>query len=312
MLEGIPKISALVITYNQEDVISRAIDSLLCQRDYIYEICVSDDCSKDKTWEILQKYSNNNPDLFKLNRNEPNSGIFENIEKVKEMSSGDIIYLMAGDDKCGDGWFKTVVDYIKEKNLDYKTGLFCIYGNYRAIYPNGDSFVQDNGMILSGKSPLKLGIRGLICNRSACYTKNVDIKFKKVSQGKSYIAEGAQDRQLQMWSHSNYYIPVVGNNYFTGIGVSAHLNSERKKMRLARWDYLVSFLKSEGFMLDPKDINYIEYCKRKESSQRIQTLLFFIKSIDLSLGLKGVQIKRYIFALLRKLPHNKPIVDFKV
>lgn len=312
MLIGIPKISVLVITYNQEDVISRAIDSLLCQRDYIFEICVSDDCSKDKTWELLQKYSNDNPGLFKLNRNEPNSGIFENIEKVWEMSSGDILYLMAGDDKCGEGWFKTVVEFIKGKKLEYKTELFCIYGDYRAIYPNGDSFVQDNKMIISGIDPIKLGIRGLICNRSVCYTKNIQVKFKKVSQGKSYIAEGAQDRQLQMWSNSNFYIPVVGNNYYTGIGVSAHLNDERKKMRLARWDYLVSFLRSEGFVIDKRDLNYINYCKSKESAKIFSAFLFFIKSIDLNLGLKGVQIKRYIFAFIRRLPHNKPIVDFKV
>ena len=92
MIEGIPRISVLVITYNQEDVISRAIDSLLLQRDYIYEICVSDDCSKDRTWDILQDYSAKHPGLFVLNRNDPNVGIFENIEKTWTMPTGDIIY----------------------------------------------------------------------------------------------------------------------------------------------------------------------------------------------------------------------------
>ena len=52
MLENIPKISVLVICYKQENVIRRAMDSLIAQKDYIYEICINDDKSPDKKWEI--------------------------------------------------------------------------------------------------------------------------------------------------------------------------------------------------------------------------------------------------------------------
>lgn len=56
-----PKISALVICYKQEKLIKRAIDSLLNQKEYLYEICVSDDGSPDKTWEVLQEYAVQHP-----------------------------------------------------------------------------------------------------------------------------------------------------------------------------------------------------------------------------------------------------------
>ena len=141
MIKGIPKISVIVITYKQEELIKRAINSLLSQKDYIYEICVSDDCSPDHTWDVLQEYDKQYPGLFVLNRNEPNVGIFENIERTWSMPTGDIIYRLAGDDECGEDWFKTVVDFIQENRIDYKSELFCIYGNYKNVYPNGDSYI---------------------------------------------------------------------------------------------------------------------------------------------------------------------------
>ena len=51
-----PRFSVIIITYNQEDVIARTLESLLSQ-EHLYEICVSDDCSSDRTWEILNEYS---------------------------------------------------------------------------------------------------------------------------------------------------------------------------------------------------------------------------------------------------------------
>ncbi|MBQ0090650.1 MAG: glycosyltransferase, partial [Prevotellaceae bacterium] len=64
MIEGIPRLSVLIITYKQEELIKRAIYSLLAKKDYIYEICVSDDCSPDGTWEVLQEYDRLYPGLF--------------------------------------------------------------------------------------------------------------------------------------------------------------------------------------------------------------------------------------------------------
>ena len=141
MIESIPRISVLIITYKQEKIIRRTLDSLISQRDYLYEICVSDDCSPDATWDILQDYSNKYPGLFKLNRNKENLMIFENIEKTWEMPTGDIIYQLAGDDTCGENYFQEIINFIYNNNIDYRNELFCIYGDYKCLYPNGDYFI---------------------------------------------------------------------------------------------------------------------------------------------------------------------------
>lgn len=310
MIEGIPKISVLVICYNQERVISRAIDSLLAQKDYIHEICVSDDCSKDRTWEILQEYSRQYPGLFVLNRNEPNVGIFENIEKTWTMPTGDLIYSLSGDDECPDGWFCKVLQSIQNRKIDIYTERIAIYGDYECIYPSGDSFVYSNRRILSGIDPVRLSLRGLIGNRSAVCTRSVVESYIKVSLGKSYIAESAQDLQLPLFADHIYYIPYVGNVYYTRIGVSVGMSDSTRKEIEDLYMYAWKMLSENGYILQSKDIAYVRLRTLKYQSYRIKTLRhywnvfrMFFKSFDYTLTLKSFSIKRYWFAFRIRLPH---------
>ena len=305
MLENIPKISVLIITYNQEDVIERTLGSLLSQKEYIYEICICDDCSKDKTWNTIQEYSSMYPSLFKLHRNDSNIGIFENEEYTWGMPTGDVIYQVAGDDSCGEGYFKRVVNFIKDNSIDYKNEFFCIYGDYKDVYPRGDSFIFKNNMIISSLDPLRLTLRGLISNRSTCFSINILKKYIKVSQGRSHIAENAQDRQLQIFTEKSYYIPYIGNIYFTGIGVSSRLSKEVLKEREQIMPYLMSFLDKIGVKLKKKDIIYFKYIQSTYHKNWIKTYGLYIASIDLRMGLRVLKLRRTLFAILRRIPHKK-------
>lgn len=311
-MNNIPRISASILAYNQENCIARAIESLLVQKEYLYEIIISDDCSTDNTWMVAQKYAQQYPGLFKLYRNEKNLGLFEHIEKTWTYFSGDIVYRLAGDDECGSGWFKKVIESIEEKKIDYRNELFCVYGDYKAIYPNGDSYIHSNKLIESSVDPLKLSVRGLVGNRSACFSVKVQNSFQKVTQGRSYIAEGSIDRQLQVFAQKNYYIPYVGNIYYARVGVSTTITGERREQHMARWDYLIQNLNKWGISLDKSDLSYIHYRKAKEKGDFWGKLKYGIKSFDIKLGLKGLQVRRVFFALIRRFPHNKPILDFKV
>lgn len=311
MIEGIPKISVRIITYKQEELIKRTIESLLSQKDYIYEICVSDDCSPDKTWDVLQEYSAKYPGLFKLNRNDPNLGIFENIEKSWTMPTGDIVYSCAGDDECGPDWFKVVVEFIQQNNIDYKNELFCIYGDYKCIYPNGDSIVHKHGAVSKYNDVFRLALRGVINGRGCCYSKRVLDKFQKVSQGKSHIAENAQDRQLQLFSEKNYYIPKVGNVYYSSIGISVHLTEELKKERMQIWPYSVKCFKELGVELNKKDllfikhrITYQEYIYWGNKKSALLSLWYYLRSFDWKIFRASDSIRGVVFAVRRRSPHK--------
>lgn len=315
MTGTIPKISVLIITYKQEDVIQRALNSLLLQKDYLYEICVSDDCSPDRTWDVLLDYQKQYPDLIKLHRNEVNLGIFENIEQVWSMPTGDVVNIMAGDDESGEGWFKTVLEYIQQNDIDWKNELFCIYGNFKALYPNGDSMLFNNKAVAEYKGDaVRLGLRGLISTRGCCFSKKVLDKFEKVSQGRSHKVEHAQDRQLQIFALKNYYIPKLANIYNTGIGVSTTIQDEETyKDRLEIWPYTIKYLKNKGILLCKKDLYYGDYNIAMKQFRHKRTVgnLFhvvwtFFASRDFSLP-KGNGIRHLIFAMRRRIPHNKVI-----
>lgn len=314
MVEGIPKISVIVICYKQEELIKRAINSLLAQKDYIYEICVSDDCSPDRTWEVLQEYDKQYPGLFKLHQNRPNVGIFENIEYTWTMPTGDIIYRLAGDDECGEGWFKTVIEYIQNNHIDYKNELFCIYGDFQAKYPNGDSYIASNRMVTLGLDCVSLSLRKRVYNRSVCYSIRILKKFIKVSKGRSYEAEAAMDRQLQIISQKNYYIPVVGNVYFAQVGVSANMSSKSIEQRLNSMNCLREVMDLLGYSISKKDKILMLYITererltiRKTIKQFFKVLYLYFSSRDFYLEKSGFHFKRVAFAIARRIPHKQNI-----
>ncbi len=92
--------SVLLLTYNQETYVEGALLSLLEQDYDPLEIVVSDDCSKDGTWAVVNKIYENYQGLksIVLNRNESNLGIVGNYFKAFDLSSGDLIFTAAGDD----------------------------------------------------------------------------------------------------------------------------------------------------------------------------------------------------------------------
>ena len=57
------KVSVPIITYNHEPYIAKALDSVLMQRtNFEYEIVVGEDCSTDRTRDILLEYQRRNPE----------------------------------------------------------------------------------------------------------------------------------------------------------------------------------------------------------------------------------------------------------
>ena len=66
-----PKISVLMPAYNAEKYIAEAIESILNQTFKDFEFIIIDDCSTDRTWEIIQKYSKIDNRIVAL-RNEKN------------------------------------------------------------------------------------------------------------------------------------------------------------------------------------------------------------------------------------------------
>lgn len=69
-----PKISVIMSVYNGADFLPQSIQAILDQTFQEFEFIIIDDASTDKTWEILNQFSEKDPRL-KLFRNKENIGI---------------------------------------------------------------------------------------------------------------------------------------------------------------------------------------------------------------------------------------------
>ncbi|MEI7831706.1 MAG: glycosyltransferase [bacterium] len=95
-----PLLTFIVMAYNQERIIHEAIKGALSQTYSPLEIVLSDDCSPDRTFEIMQEMvaDYQGPHTIVLNRNETNQGICGHVNRVLELAQGELIVMSAGDD----------------------------------------------------------------------------------------------------------------------------------------------------------------------------------------------------------------------
>lgn len=96
-----PKVTVFLFAYNQEHFIEAACQSVLLQ-DYEdpIEIIFSDDCSQDKTFQIMTKIAEdyNGIHTLILNRNAKNLGLIGHVNLSYKLATGDLIFAAAGDD----------------------------------------------------------------------------------------------------------------------------------------------------------------------------------------------------------------------
>ena len=96
-----PLITFCLLTYNQEQFIREAVEGAMAQTYSPLEIILSDDCSTDTTYMIIQQIRDNykGPHTIVLNRNEKNIGLVPHINKVYcEIAHGELLVAAAGDD----------------------------------------------------------------------------------------------------------------------------------------------------------------------------------------------------------------------
>lgn len=100
MREQNPLITFVVFAYEQDKYVREAISGAFAQTYSPLEIVLSDDCSGDRTYEIMCEMAHkyNGPHKIILNRNKSNLGVGRHINRVMDISRGEIVVGSAGDD----------------------------------------------------------------------------------------------------------------------------------------------------------------------------------------------------------------------
>ncbi len=133
-------VSVCMITYNHENFIEQAIESIIQQKtSFCFELIIGEDASTDKTLSICQQLANKYPDIIKLLPTNGNLGIGKNFYRTLNACNGNYIAVCEGDDFWHDkNKLQTQVD-ILEKNKDC---ILCT-SNFSVLYEHNKK-LQNN------------------------------------------------------------------------------------------------------------------------------------------------------------------------
>jgi glycosyltransferase involved in cell wall biosynthesis len=95
-----PLLTFAIAAFNQEGLITEAVEAAFAQTYSPLEIILSDDCSKDRTFEILTELAAGyqGPHRIVLNRNPVQRCIGGHLNRIVELAKGELILAAAGDD----------------------------------------------------------------------------------------------------------------------------------------------------------------------------------------------------------------------
>lgn len=115
-----PLITFALFAYNQERFIREAIDGAFSQNYSPLQIILSDDCSDDKTFEIMETLAEayRGPHEILLNRNQENLGIGSHINRIVDLTLGELIVIAAGDDVSLPNRVAEIVNFWAEHNYE--------------------------------------------------------------------------------------------------------------------------------------------------------------------------------------------------
>lgn len=159
-----PLVSFVLFAYNQEDYIRDAVEGALSQTYEPLEIILSDDCSSDRTYcimqELVEKYKG--PHTLVLRRNEKNMGIASHVNFLVTSAKGKYFVAAAGDDISNpDRTLLTV------ENLEKMSELHFCDTAYIQIDSSGEQISErkvlyPNDQIITLRDLMENRLKGLI------------------------------------------------------------------------------------------------------------------------------------------------------
>lgn len=94
-----PKVSVIMIAYNQADTIGEAIRSVVLQRaPFPFELIVADDASTDSTLGVARLWQERYPDIIRIIARPANLGLQANFLDAWAQARGEYIAICEGDD----------------------------------------------------------------------------------------------------------------------------------------------------------------------------------------------------------------------
>ena len=127
MKSGKVLVSVVMSVYNDEQYLKESLDSIFAQTIQDFELIIVDDCSTDRTVEIIENYHD---DRIRLICNSENRGLTRNLNTALEYVQGTYIARMDGDDKSRPERFEKQIAYLEQHPelmlISCRTHMFCL------------------------------------------------------------------------------------------------------------------------------------------------------------------------------------------
>jgi glycosyltransferase involved in cell wall biosynthesis len=305
-----PLISLVLLSYNQTAYIEDAIKGVLSQTYQNLEIILSDDCSRDNTFDLIKKLVSDyrGPHTIFLNKNDVNVGLISHVNKAFEMASGEIVVLAAGDDislpnrvqdiadifRIYENIFSVSMDF---QNIDISGNLIETRNPYREGSFSLNDYFKNKRMPINGCT--RAYHRGVFDVFGAlnldCGVEDATLVFRAILLGESYHSKklGVKYRKLD-----------------NSLSNSISLEHMEGKINQRITDSKIAY---ERNITNVEIVNYLESNKQMSSKKHLiikehttlnYSLFYFIKRVLFNMDFKSFEkvnmLKSSINALLKK------------
>ncbi len=160
-------LTIIVPVYNHEQYLLKALKSIEMQDiECSYEVIIGEDCSTDRSKEILQKYQENAPKNYYFIYRDTNLGMLNNISDLFYKSKGKYIIVLEGDDY----WlYKNKINEqinFLESNIKYSGCAHSVMVVDSDGKESKESYIQEKG---NGIYNIKDYLNGLLPGQTASF-----------------------------------------------------------------------------------------------------------------------------------------------
>jgi len=165
-----PKVSVIVPVYNTEKYLAKCLDSLISQTLKDIEIICVDDCSSDKSLEVLKKYADGD-DRIKVIDFKENKGVSAARNAGLDFAQGEYVGFVDSDDYVASDFYEKLYHKAKDTRSDVVKGN--IYTSYADSSEELTSFYDMNSDIRQNKAYFYYGFTSAIYERSLIQEHNI-------------------------------------------------------------------------------------------------------------------------------------------
>lgn len=221
-------VSIVMPSYNSEKYIKDSIESVLNQTYPFWELLIVDDCSTDKTVEIIKSFKD---ERIKLFQNKNNSGAALSRNWALREAKGKWISFLDSDDLWLPSKLEEQLQFMIDGNISFS------YTDYR---------VSNDG-VLSNKiitAPKKMTFRKI---KHYCYVATLTVIYDCEKVGLIQVSDIKKNNDYAMWLRA--LSKVDGYRYSKPLSIynkHAQSISSGNKAKLIKWHYIL-FRKDIGY-----------------------------------------------------------------